>query len=118
MTDLLTLIKKLLKQVPNRITSCVFDDSNDAEYLCDNLKYSIRYSCYNTQYFIHLNIARTEPYWFILHEAQIEVSEKDYMETKWKIEEWKNYLEEQYLNQFEEFVDSFSDNSMDSLLNE
>lgn len=40
------------------------------------------------------------------------------MEIKWKCEEWNKYLEEQQLNQFEEFVNGFENNSMDELLND
>lgn len=116
MTDLLTLIKKLLNHVPNRMDVNPFIDGG-AEYFYENLSYRIDYWKSQDEYILCLNITERHPY-FHLSEKTIKVSEKDYMEIKWKCEEWSKYLEEQQLNQFEEFVNGFENNSMDELLND
>lgn len=118
MTDLLTLIKKLLNQVPNRADKDVnpFIDGG-VEYFYENLNYSIDYWKGQNGYTISLHISERNPFYCLNH-ITIEVSEKDYMEIKWKCEEWSKYLKEQQLNQFEEFVNGFENNSMDELLND
>ena len=116
MTDLLTLIKKLLNHVPNRINVSPFIDGG-VEYFYENLIYCINYWKGQDGYTISLHITEKNPY-FHLNEKTMKVSEKDYMEIKWKCEEWSKYLEEQQLNQFEEFVNGFENNSMDELLND
>ena len=116
MTDLLTLIKKLLNHVPNRIDVNPFIDGG-IEYLYENLSYRISYWKSKDEYTISFYISEKNSYCH-LNEKMINVSEKDYMEIKWKCEEWGKYLEEQRLNQFEEFVNGFENNSMDELLND
>lgn len=117
MTDLLTLIKRLLKQVPNGTNVYLFDESGVEYVYLNKLKYTIAYWECNSTYHVRLSITELNPY-HLLNDFEIEVSEKDYMEIKWKCKEWEEYLRKQQLDAFEEFVDSFSDDSMDSLLNE
>ena len=51
-------------------------------------------------------------------EFYYELTEKEYMEIKWKIEEWANNLNTYALNKFAEYVNSFPKNPMDALLDD
>lgn len=118
MENLKTLVQKLLKFCPTKVMNGLFDD-DVIEYYNDNISYSISvYSLIdNSKYYVKINISNIHPYEYI-NDFNIEVTEKEYMETKWQIEDWIKYLNEKQLLAFEEFVNSFENNSMDDLLND
>ena len=119
MDELKTLIKKLLNQVPNRIEP-IFDDVDSIIYEYNGKEYTI--SLFRD--FDGPNSYRIALYTDVISTYRqlktfyIDISEKEYMEIKWKIEEWNDYLTNQQMDQFKEFVESFSNNSMDELLND
>lgn len=47
----------------------------------------------------------------------VELTEKEYMDIKWTIEEWANYLKEKAFEDFAKFAES-EPNTMDDLLND
>ncbi len=114
MEELRTLIQKLLKRVPDYAGSDCFVD-NSVTYINDSLQYDIDCSHYDDKYIVHLGISEKNPYRF-LNAFYIPVTEKEYMEIKWKIEEWNDYLKQKCINEFTTFVNGFSNGSMDELL--
>lgn len=112
MSDLKNQIFTLLKKCPkdvyissetNNVSATYYNDHNSIFYGI-NLIYSDRA--------IYFDISSNMSY-----TRKIDVTEKEYMELKWTIEEWAKILEEKAFEDFKEFAET-EPNSMDDLLND
>lgn len=111
MSDLKNQIFTLLKKCPERVnfnehvTEVAYYPEDNSTYIL-TLKseegYKIQVSIYD-----YANVfSKTIP-----------LTEKEYMDIKWAIEEWRNLLEEKAFEDFAKFAES-EPNSMDDLLND
>lgn len=108
MSKLVSLVKKLLERKPDNcgmFCDYVAYKHKDGFYRVDTSEYDKTYSIY---------LFDTS------NETQFseEVSERDYMEIKWAIEEWRKILHEDAFDEFEEFVNEVPDQGMDELLHD
>lgn len=118
MEKTVSLIKKLLERVPYTVNmlegftdGCIYYLNNEDTYKIALCKTS------DSKYQISFDIIRYK-YPLYSKEFFFDVSEKEYMEIKWKFEEWNTYLNNRSLEQFEDFVNEEPDSSMDGLLND
>lgn len=112
MCDLKNQIFALLKKCPNRA-----DFNNVTYYKDDATTYNIvlyQFKQGNVpNYIVDLNIYSR----YGTHIEQASITEKEYMELKWQIEDWTEVIKNKILGEFKEFTES-EPNSMDDLLND
>lgn len=111
MSDLKNQIFTLLKRCPGRanisgyVTEIAYYPEDNSIYIL-TLKseegYQIQVSIYN-----YANV----------FSKTVSLTEKEYMDIKWAIEEWREVLEEKAFDDFAKFAES-EPNSMDDLLND
>ena len=113
MSDLKNQIFALLKKRPD--SAGVYGSIVGIVYHLNNF----------TSYSINLLDTKNKPYSvsirineeFNTYIKDIELTEKEYMDIKWSIEEWANDLKEKAFEEFAKFAES-EPNSMDDLLND
>ena len=110
MDDLKTLINKLLCKQPDLIYE-MFETS--VQYKNKDFIYDITLwkSEHKVTLSIQGNVAITSNY-------DIELTEKEYMELKWKMEAWRDELQNSNFETFKEFVNEIPESGMDDLLND
>ena len=111
MSDLKNQIFALLKKCPERaniseyVTEIAYYPEDNSTYILtlkSEVGYKIQVSIYNYD-----NVfSKTVP-----------LTEKEYMDIKWSVEEWREVLEEKAFEDFAKFAES-EPNSMDDLLND
>lgn len=111
MEELKTLIKKLLSKAP-MYTAFVDNYCYTVEYIHEDTKYYI--NLYKESYTAKLKIEKKD---INARCFTVKLTEKEYMEFKWTIEEWDKYLYTKYFNEFKDFVEIETAKSMDALLN-
>lgn len=113
--EIISLVKKLLKRIPTNVPSGPFDSCSITYNNDDFTFYIDLYTNIDSKYMLslHINNHNISQY----NDYQFEIGEKDYMEIKWKIEEWSNYLKEQAFNKFKEFIEE-DDTQIDDLLDD
>ena len=124
MSDLKSQIFKLIKKHPNTVNS--WNDNAYIIYHTDTADYQI--NLYKKQdyhpsdyplYSICLNISiQNSDIFGNDYSETIPVTEKEFMELKWKFEEWQDILREEAFNKFKEFVEPDEPSVMDDLLND
>ena len=110
MSDLKNQVFALLKKCPERanigkhfaeIAYCTEDNGTYVLTLKSEEEYEIQVAIYTCNVF----------------SKTISLTEKEYMDIKWTIEEWRKVLEEKAFEDFAKFAES-EPNSMDDLLND
>lgn len=104
MEEIKNLIFKLLKKKPNWIST--IDEKEINVYYNDDISLGI-YNYNGFEYQLRIN-----NFYFT-----DELSEREFMEMKWKLSDWKDVLEKEAINKLSEFVDS-PNGTMDDLLND
>ena len=111
MEDLKNQIFALLKKCPEHVnankhvTEIAYYPEDNRTYMLtlkSEEEYKIKVSIYN-----YPNV----------FSKTISLTEKEYMDIKWSIEEWQNVLEEKAFEDFTKFTEN-EPNSMDDLLND
>ena len=116
MSDLKNQIFALLKKCPDyicRIENKVDNFTEVTYYNGEFITYKLHLSPTNAPFVVTLMIYSNSN----VFKKDILFTEKEFMEIKWKIEEWGNELETKAFNVFKEFAES-EPNSMDDLLND
>ena len=112
MCDLKSQIFALLKKCPNNISF-----NSATYYKDDNTTYVVSLHQFTKsdtyEYVVNLDIYSG---WIALNK-HISVTEKEYMDLKWTIEDWDSVLKNKTFAEFKEFTES-EPNSMDDLLND
>lgn len=103
MEEIKNLIFKLLKKKPDWI-STIYENEIEANYNDINLAI-YNYDCFKYQ-------LRINKFCFAG-----DLSEREFMEMKWKLSDWRDVLEKEAISKLAEFVDS-PNNTMDDLLND
>lgn len=111
--ELLNLIKKLLKKRPSSFGGFVFDETS-LLYENGESTYIIDFNAVNG-YVITLSIDNAITHY--CNHYSIDVDEKDYMEIKWTMQNWRSVFEESEFNTFKEFAET-DDTQMEDLLND
>lgn len=112
MEDLKTLVNRLLEIRPNNAGDGIFE--GDIIYIDGNREYSISLCNFNKEYNLNLTI-KDSIYW---KQFDCILSEKEFMEIKWKIEAWNDKLAQDAFGAFKSFIETHPQNSMDELLND
>lgn len=110
MDDLKTLVNKLLCKRPDVIYEMF---GPGAQYQNKDFIYDIMLS--ESKHIVTLNIQGNVA---ITSNYDIELTEKEYMELKWKIEAWRDELQNSNFETFKEFVNEIPERGMDDLLND
>lgn len=111
MNDLKNLIFALLEKCPNHAFS--YPDGGEALYYYkDATSYNLGLTS-GDKYVAHFMIY-SGPNVF---NKEVSLTEKEFMEMKWKLEDWAKDLEAKAFEEFKDFVES-KPNSMDDLLND
>jgi hypothetical protein len=108
MSDLKNQIFSLIKKIPNRVS-----ENLTTIYVTEKLRIIL---WIKDDYNVEISISDKKGSEQVVYKY-LELSEKEYMELKWKLEDWKKYLDNQLLDAFEEFADTDPE-SMDDLLND
>lgn len=111
MSDLKNQIFALLEKCPDYIT--IIDDLIEATY------YNGEFITYRVHMSFKPNYTVTLSVYFNsnVFRKEISVTEKEFMDIKWKIEAWSKEIEAKALDTFKEFAER-EPNSMDDLLND
>ena len=111
MNNLKNQIFALLKKCPNGVDRHRISYHKDDNYydLTLNKKYETQEDTPN--FSASLIIYKNTNKYF----KSVELTEKEYMDIKWSIEEWNKVLEDKAFEEFRDFVES-TPNSMDDLL--
>ena len=113
MSDLKNQIFALLKKCPN------YTGTHQIHYYTDSTVYIITLTTkFETQkdvpdYSAIITISKESGQ----YDKTVKLTEKEYMDIKWTIEEWTNYLKEKAFEDFAKFAES-EPNTMDDLLND
>lgn len=110
MDDLKTLVNKLLCRQPDLIHE-IFELS--VQYQNKGLIYDI--TLWESEHKVTLDIQGNV---VVTSNYDIELTEKEYMELKWKIEAWRDELQNSNFETFKEFVNEIPERGMDDLLND
>ena len=114
MSDLKNQIFTLLKKRPDsaggssRVIAVAYDLNKPVSYSISLFK-----DVKEKPYSVSIRISEE----FNTYNKDIELTEKEYMDIKWTIEEWIKDLEEKAFEDFAKFAES-EPNSMDDLLND
>lgn len=116
MDDLKKFVKKLIfsSKVPTYVASDSNSEGAVISYVKNDMRFSVNIIKKMESYECFLYIFGSENQTLI---KEVELSEKEYMELKWQIENWLDLINDSLYNQFKEFAES-EDSSMDDLLND
>ena len=112
MSDLKNQIFALLEKCPDHITTVIDDFIEATYYNGEFITYRVHVSFKPNPtviLFIYFNSSA--------YRKEISVTEKEFMDIKWKIEAWEKEVEAKALETFKEFAEK-EPNSMDDLLND
>lgn len=111
MDDLKNQIFALLKKCPTH--GYVYDCGGHIGYSSETASYDVELTEYNEEHGVYFSIHTG----FNSFSKFIPLTEKEYMDIKWKIEDWQKELENKALEEFKDFVEA-EPSSMDDLLND
>lgn len=114
MDDLKKFVKKLIfsSKVPTYVE--ISNETAVISYVKNDMRFSVNIIKKMESYGCFLYIFGSGDQTLI---KEVELSEKEYMELKWQIENWLDLINDSLYNQFKEFAES-EDSSMDDLLND
>lgn len=118
MKDIKTLIQKLLTQKPYSSDSSKFLTDGSIQYKNGELDYDISIYKNEHNYVVSLQIGYNNDEDFVYDTYDSELNEREFMEIKWKIEEWEKVLHEDRLEAFADYVESLPGDARDELLND
>lgn len=113
MSDLKNQVFRLFEKRP--IEAQIAETGGSLRYcVTDSLYYSINViASDNSKFAIGVEIWTD----YAHYERYVEISEKEFMNLKWKIEDWQSILEQEAFDKFEEFA-NIEPGTMDDLLND
>lgn len=111
--ELVNLVKKLLKRTPTSVYDDPFNDYSIV-YKNGDVEYRISICKINQLFTVELHISNYKINSFTHYDSNI--TEREYMEIKWSIENWKQTINDYEFDAFREFVED--DTQMDDLLND
>ena len=127
MKDLKTLVQKLLTQKPDLCGLHAYDSGAFARYKNGKVLYSIDLFHSGEMNRLNLDISQNdpvfcdfddgEPFAFLGH-YECDLNEREFMEMKWKIDEWEKVLNKERFDAFAEYVESLPGDARDELLND
>lgn len=111
---LISLVRKCLNNKPSYKYEGIFDYCGAVVYYDNDVKYTISITNpIDEQYTLRVEMDKD------CHiEFYSSLTEKEYMEFKWRMEELCKILDDEAFSSFESFVDSQEKGTMDELLND
>lgn len=100
MSDLKKLIFKILEKVPTRVEFTPDKDWESISYIEEHNYYDIQ--IYKNNDAFKVDVCVSTGYNSI--DFKTELTEKEYMQIKWQIEEWDTYLRNKAFDTLEEFA--------------
>lgn len=110
MNNIKNLVFKLIKNIPDTA------NSNTVEYFRQIHEYAIGIFKAQEKFQLVVNVyTNIRNYAPRVSTYVVDIDERDYMNLKWQFEEWKQYLENKDLDDFEIFANT-ENGTMDDLL--
>lgn len=111
MEELKNLVSRLLEIRPN-VAGKGLSDGN-VTYIDSEYRYDISVNNFN-EHRLNLIIRAHEDFEYF----SCKLTEKEFMDIKWKIEAWEDKIRSDAFDAFKSFVNNHPQNSMDELLND